>query len=165
SLSALGDALASDPFNPQILAVHEELVEVIKETEEGLLNLKRARLLREADSALNVSNQAAVEEVKAEALNPDDAEVACDDRLVIDCYVTFSALFHVACLLELYKNLMLFCEGMRNYSLKLIKQHLLFPVTNARPPECRYASSFCNKDVDLVLIAAYRTVCCSLFKD
>ncbi|PPD68514.1 hypothetical protein GOBAR_DD34607 [Gossypium barbadense] len=75
SLSALGDALASDPFNPQILAVHEELVEVIKETEEGLLNLKRARLLREADSALNVSNQAAVEEVKAEALGPDDVEV------------------------------------------------------------------------------------------
>ncbi|KAH1067253.1 hypothetical protein J1N35_032240 [Gossypium stocksii] len=75
SLSALGDALASDPFNPQILAVHEELVEVIKETEEGLLNLKRARLLREADSALNVSNQAAVEEVKAEALDPDDVEV------------------------------------------------------------------------------------------
>ncbi|MBA0807041.1 hypothetical protein Gohar_022871 [Gossypium harknessii] len=178
SLSALGDALASDPFNPQILAVHEELVEVIKETEEGLLNLKRARLLREADSALNVSNQAAVEEVKAEALDPDDVEVeplkedrsyqvgskcrfrysdgrwydgqvvtlngsgsakisfltptsenmlvACDDRLLIDCYVTFSALFHVA-------------------------------FTNARPPECRYASSFCNKDVDLVLIAAYRT--------
>ncbi|MBA0866990.1 hypothetical protein Goshw_026274 [Gossypium schwendimanii] len=177
SLSALGDALASDPFNPQILAVHEELVEVIKETEEGLLNLKRARLLREADSALNVSNQAAVEEVKAEALDPDDVEVeplkedrsyqvgsncrfrhsdgrwydgqvvtlngsgsakisfltptsenmlvACDDRLVIDCYVTFSAFFHVA-------------------------------FTNARPPECRYASSFCNKDVDLVLIAAYR---------
>ncbi|MBA0745025.1 hypothetical protein Gogos_007616 [Gossypium gossypioides] len=179
SLSALGDALASDPFNPQILAVHEELVEVIKETEEGLLNLKRARLLREADSALNVSNQAAVEEVKAEALDPDDVEVeplkedrsyqvgskcrfrysdgrwydgqvvtlngsgsakisfltptsenmlvACDDRLVIDCYVTFSALFHVA-------------------------------FTNARPPECRYASSFCNKDVDLVLIAAYRMI-------
>ncbi|KAG4144826.1 hypothetical protein ERO13_D05G063200v2 [Gossypium hirsutum] len=75
SLSALGDALASDPFNPQILAVHEELVEVIKETEEGLLNLKRARLLREPDSALNVSNQAAVEEVKAEALDPDDVEV------------------------------------------------------------------------------------------
>ncbi|TYG67289.1 hypothetical protein ES288_D05G066600v1 [Gossypium darwinii] len=75
SLSALGDALASDPFNPQILAVHEELVEVIKETEEGLLNLKRARLLREPDSALNVSNQPAVEEVKAEALGPDDVEV------------------------------------------------------------------------------------------
>ncbi|KAB2080315.1 hypothetical protein ES319_A05G062800v1 [Gossypium barbadense] len=75
SLSALDDALASDPFNPQILAVHEELVEVIKETEEGLLNLKRARLLREADSALNGSNQAAVEEVKAEALESDDVEV------------------------------------------------------------------------------------------
>ncbi|KAK8475093.1 hypothetical protein V6N13_145055 [Hibiscus sabdariffa] len=74
SLSALDDALASDPFNPQILAVHDELVEVIKETEEGLLNLKRARLLREADSALNVSNQSAVEEVKEEPLDPDDIE-------------------------------------------------------------------------------------------
>ncbi|KAL4335972.1 hypothetical protein GQ457_07G043910 [Hibiscus cannabinus] len=74
SLSALDDALASDPFNPQILAVHDELVEVIKETEEGLLNLKRARLLREADSALNVSNQSAVEEVKEEPLDPDDVE-------------------------------------------------------------------------------------------
>ncbi|KAK8513494.1 hypothetical protein V6N13_002231 [Hibiscus sabdariffa] len=74
SLSALDDALASDPFNPQILAVHDELVEVIKETEEGLLNLKRARLLREADSALNVSNQSAVEEVKEEPLEPDDIE-------------------------------------------------------------------------------------------
>ncbi|KAL4280989.1 hypothetical protein GQ457_03G044540 [Hibiscus cannabinus] len=74
SLSALDDALASDPFNPQILAVHDELVEVIKETEEGLLNLKRARLLREADSALNVSNQSAVEEVKEEPIDPDDIE-------------------------------------------------------------------------------------------
>ncbi|GMI81529.1 hypothetical protein like AT2G24830 [Hibiscus trionum] len=74
SLSALNDALASDPFNPQILAVHDELVDVIKETEEGLLNLKRARLLREADSALNVSNQSAVDEVKAEPLDPDDIE-------------------------------------------------------------------------------------------
>ncbi|XVE97313.1 hypothetical protein REPUB_Repub03eG0009000 [Reevesia pubescens] len=75
SLSELKDVLGSDPFNPQILAVHDELVEVIKETEEGLLNLKRARLLREAESALNVSNQAAVEEVKVEALDPSDIEV------------------------------------------------------------------------------------------
>ncbi|KAE8735912.1 Zinc finger CCCH domain-containing protein 22 [Hibiscus syriacus] len=74
SLSALNDALACDPFNPQILAVQGELVEVIKETEEGLLNLKRARLLREADSALDVSNQSVVEEAKAEPLDPDDME-------------------------------------------------------------------------------------------
>lgn len=46
----------------------------IKEAEEGLLNLKRARLLREADSAFNVSKQAD-EEVKAEALEPSDVEV------------------------------------------------------------------------------------------
>ncbi|KAE8682544.1 Zinc finger CCCH domain-containing protein 18 [Hibiscus syriacus] len=72
SLSALNDALASDPFNPQILAVHGELVEVIKETEEGLLNLKRARLLREADLALDVSNQSVIEDVKAEPLDPEE---------------------------------------------------------------------------------------------
>ncbi|KAE8732548.1 protein ASPARTIC PROTEASE IN GUARD CELL 2-like [Hibiscus syriacus] len=47
---------------------------------------------------------------------------------------------------------------MSNYSLLLLKQHLLFPVTNARAPECRYAGSFCNKDVDLVLVAAYHMV-------
>ncbi|XP_022730120.1 zinc finger CCCH domain-containing protein 22 [Durio zibethinus] len=75
SLFALKDALASDPSNPDLIAVHEELVEAIKEAEEGLLNLKRARLLREADSALNVLDQAAVEEVKAEALDPTDVEV------------------------------------------------------------------------------------------
>ncbi|OMO61560.1 hypothetical protein CCACVL1_23432 [Corchorus capsularis] len=75
SLSAINDALASDPSDPELLAVHEELVEAIKEAEEGLLNLKRARLLREADTALNVSNQVAVEEVKAEPLDPSDVEV------------------------------------------------------------------------------------------
>ncbi|KAK6274212.1 hypothetical protein POUND7_011295 [Theobroma cacao] len=74
SLSALNDALASDPSDPELLAVHEELVVAIKEAEEGLLNLKRARLLREADSAFNVSKQAD-EEVKAEALEPSDVEV------------------------------------------------------------------------------------------
>ncbi|XP_021276158.1 zinc finger CCCH domain-containing protein 22 [Herrania umbratica] len=74
SLSALNDALASDPSDPELLAVHEELVVAIKEAEEGLLNLKRARLLREADSAFNVSKQA-VEEVKVEALEPSDVEV------------------------------------------------------------------------------------------
>ncbi|KAK8513505.1 hypothetical protein V6N12_052689 [Hibiscus sabdariffa] len=186
SLSALDDALASDPFNPQILAVHDELVEVIKETEEGLLNLKRARLLREADSALNVSNQSAVEEVKEEPIDPDDieaepleeersyhyrvgskcrfrysdgrwydgqvvalngsdsakisfltptsenmlSEIACDDRPVI-------AMLHFPPL-----SLCLFGELFENWI----------------PPECRYASSFCNKDVDLVLVAAYHMV-------
>ncbi|XVE53510.1 hypothetical protein DITRI_Ditri03aG0009100 [Diplodiscus trichospermus] len=75
SLSALNDALASDPSNAELLAVREELVEAMKDAEEGLLNLKRSRLLREADSALNVSNQAAFEEVKVEALDPNDVEV------------------------------------------------------------------------------------------
>ncbi|KAE8668912.1 hypothetical protein F3Y22_tig00112281pilonHSYRG00110 [Hibiscus syriacus] len=68
SLSALNDALASDPFNPQILAVHGELIEVIRETEEGLLNLKLACLLREADLALDVSNQSVFQKMESRDL-------------------------------------------------------------------------------------------------
>ncbi|CAK7353996.1 unnamed protein product [Dovyalis caffra] len=73
SLDALSDALTSDPSNPELLSVQEELVQVIKDAEEGLLHLKRARLLREADSVLRASNHA-VEDVKAEPLDPFDVE-------------------------------------------------------------------------------------------
>ncbi|KAL7001761.1 hypothetical protein U1Q18_002909 [Sarracenia purpurea var. burkii] len=69
SIAALKDALASDPTNPELLPVYEELVQVIKDTEEGLLGLKRARLLREADSVLKGSNYI-VEDVKEESLDP-----------------------------------------------------------------------------------------------
>ncbi|KAJ6354775.1 hypothetical protein OIU77_005387 [Salix suchowensis] len=69
SLSALNDALASDPSNPELLSVQEELLQVIKDAKEGLLHLKRARLLREADSVLYASNHT-VEDVKAEPLDP-----------------------------------------------------------------------------------------------
>lgn len=36
-----------------IVKIHDELVRGIRDAEEGLFQLKRARLLREADSALN----------------------------------------------------------------------------------------------------------------
>lgn len=52
-----------------IVKVHEELVQAIKDSEDGLLELKRARLLREVDSiARGVSDDSAREEVKPEPL-------------------------------------------------------------------------------------------------
>lgn len=53
--------------------VQEELVEVIKDAEAGLLHLKRARLLREADSVLCVSSHTP-EDVKVEPLDPTDVK-------------------------------------------------------------------------------------------
>ncbi|KAL9239812.1 hypothetical protein vseg_014096 [Gypsophila vaccaria] len=50
SIAAIKHALLSDPNNPQLLSVEEELISCIKDAEEGLLGLKRARLLREADA-------------------------------------------------------------------------------------------------------------------
>ncbi|XP_028768602.1 zinc finger CCCH domain-containing protein 22-like [Neltuma alba] len=73
SLSALNEALVSDPSNPELLAVHEELVQAIKDAEEGLLHLKRTRLLHEADSVLYRSNLSAQAE-KVEPLDPADVE-------------------------------------------------------------------------------------------
>ncbi|XP_023537372.1 zinc finger CCCH domain-containing protein 22-like [Cucurbita pepo subsp. pepo] len=74
SLSALQDALASDASNPELLAVHEELLQAIKEAEEGLLHLKRARLLREADSVLRGCDSNVAEDVKVESLDPTDVQ-------------------------------------------------------------------------------------------
>ncbi|KAG5563089.1 hypothetical protein RHGRI_005736 [Rhododendron griersonianum] len=73
SISDLKQALASDPTNSELLSVYEELVQAIKEAEEGLFHLKRARLLREADSILQDSKYSA-EDVKAEPLDPAKVE-------------------------------------------------------------------------------------------
>ncbi|CAK9163695.1 unnamed protein product [Ilex paraguariensis] len=53
--------------------VRDELVQAIKDVEEGLLQLKRARLLREADFTLQGSQRSA-EDVRVEPLDPTDFE-------------------------------------------------------------------------------------------
>ncbi|TKY46945.1 Zinc finger CCCH domain-containing protein 18 [Spatholobus suberectus] len=73
SLSAINQALLSDSTNPELLAVHEELVQAIKDAEEGLLHLKHARLLQEADSVLRNAD-IFTEEEKVEPLDPTDVE-------------------------------------------------------------------------------------------
>ncbi|KAK7305163.1 hypothetical protein VNO77_43063 [Canavalia gladiata] len=82
SLFAIDQALLSDPTNPELLAVHEELVQAIKDAEEGLLHLKRARLLQEADSVLHSTN-IFTEEEKVEPLYPTDVE---PETLEEKCY-------------------------------------------------------------------------------
>ncbi|CAJ1964049.1 unnamed protein product [Sphenostylis stenocarpa] len=73
SLSAIDQAILSDPTNPELLAVHQELVQAIKDAEEGLFHLKRARLLQEADAVLHNTN-IFTEGEKVELLDPTDVE-------------------------------------------------------------------------------------------
>ncbi|KAJ7960824.1 zinc finger CCCH domain-containing protein 18 [Quillaja saponaria] len=82
SLDALNEALRSDPENPELLAVHEELVQAIKDAEEGLLHLKRSRLLHEADLVLHGSTNFADDE-KVELLDPTAVE---PEPLQEQCY-------------------------------------------------------------------------------
>ncbi|XP_057810386.1 zinc finger CCCH domain-containing protein 18 [Salvia miltiorrhiza] len=72
SLAAVADALSVDPSNAELISVHDELVEAIKDAEEGLFQLKRARLIREADSALK--GLVSTGDVKVEPLEPTDVE-------------------------------------------------------------------------------------------
>lgn len=74
SLTAIKDALASDPNNTELLSVEGELVSAISDAEDALLNLKRARLLREADSVLQGSKSPPAEDVKLKPLNLTDVE-------------------------------------------------------------------------------------------
>ncbi|KAH9615246.1 hypothetical protein KSS87_013705 [Heliosperma pusillum] len=79
SLSAIKHALTFDPDNAELLSVEEELITSIKDAEEGLLGLKRARLLREADAMQGFTELHNVtpssEDLQAEPLNPTDVEV------------------------------------------------------------------------------------------
>ncbi|XP_010914043.1 zinc finger CCCH domain-containing protein 18 [Elaeis guineensis] len=75
SLDAVKQALASDPSNPELHTVHEELLLAIKDAEEGLLHLKRTRLLKEADAIFSSQGpESIVQDVKVEPLDPRQIE-------------------------------------------------------------------------------------------
>ncbi|KAL8167756.1 hypothetical protein V2J09_009255 [Rumex salicifolius] len=61
SLSAIKDALVADPTNSELIGIEEELISAIKDAEEGLFHLKRARLLQEVDFAYANSTSTAKE--------------------------------------------------------------------------------------------------------
>lgn len=70
SLFTVKEALASDPANPELIAVLEELQMAITDAEEGLLHLKRSRLLKEADLIFAGQDLDSLEDVKVEPLDP-----------------------------------------------------------------------------------------------
>ncbi|KAF9615805.1 hypothetical protein IFM89_026476 [Coptis chinensis] len=76
SLTAINEALVLDPTNSELSSVHEELLLAIRDAEEGLLHLKRARLLKEADSIFSAqTSKSTVEDAVVEPLDPENVEV------------------------------------------------------------------------------------------
>ncbi|KAK4364891.1 hypothetical protein RND71_016249 [Anisodus tanguticus] len=73
ALNSLTQALSIDPSDLQLLSVHEELVQSIKDAEEGLLHLKRSRLLLELDASLHGAKEQPAE-VEVEPLDPTEIE-------------------------------------------------------------------------------------------
>ncbi|XP_027774932.1 zinc finger CCCH domain-containing protein 22 isoform X3 [Solanum pennellii] len=73
ALHSLTEAISSDPSDPELLSVHEELVQSIKDSEEGLLHLKRARLLLEVDASLHGFKEQPAD-VEVEPLDPTENE-------------------------------------------------------------------------------------------
>lgn len=58
-----------------VLKVHEELLAAIKDAEEGLLHLKRSRLVKQIDEIFpNQESTSQAPEVAVEPLDPDDVE-------------------------------------------------------------------------------------------
>ncbi|PKA49402.1 Zinc finger CCCH domain-containing protein 18 [Apostasia shenzhenica] len=88
SLATVKEALASDPSNPELIAVREELQLAIKDAEEGLLHLKRSRLLKEADSIfLSQEPESLIEDIKVEPL---DAKQGSPEPLEPETYLVGS---------------------------------------------------------------------------
>ncbi|CAK9133794.1 unnamed protein product [Ilex paraguariensis] len=133
--------------------VRDELVQAIKDVEEGLLQLKRARLLREADFTLQGSQRSA-EDVRVEPLDPTDFEA---EPLVGDqSYSIGSKCRFRHTNGRWYNGLIVGLEDSNSAKISFLtpkSENML--LTNARPPKCRCASSFCSNDVDLALTAAY----------
>ncbi|EMS53526.1 Zinc finger CCCH domain-containing protein 18 [Triticum urartu] len=75
SLAAVDEALAADATNADLLEVHGELLSAIKDAEEGLLHLKRSRLVKQIDEIFPNQESASLStEAAIEPLDPNDVE-------------------------------------------------------------------------------------------